>query len=159
MASTLIVPEEEPDNSKDRPRIIALAAFLAVVVFGIDLVMPLGVAEAVPYVAVVLVILRSPEPRDPLYAAIGCSFLTILGFFLSPKGSELWLAEINRGLALFAIWATAILASQIQSADAAVRAKSQMLSGILRNMPAIAFHLGEDGFLKESVGKDSIASA
>ena len=153
MAQTFSLPEEEPDLSKDRPRIIALAIFLAVVIFGIDLVMPLGVAEAVPYVAVVLVILRSPEPRDPLYAAIGCSALTLLGFFLSPKGSELWLAEINRVMALFAIWATAILARQIKTADADIRGKSQMLAGILRNMPAVAFHLGEDGYLKESVGK------
>ena len=153
MAQTLSLPEEEPDLSKDRPRIITLATFLAVVIFGVDLVMPLGVAEAVPYVAVVLVILRSPEPRDPLYAAVGCSVLTLIGFFLSPKGSELWLAEINRVMALFAIWATAILARQIKTADADIRSKSQMLAGILRNMPAVAFQLGEDGFLRESVGK------
>ncbi len=154
MTNTFLLPEEEHDNSKDRPRIIGLACFLATVIFGLDMLMPLGVAEAVPYVAVVLLALRSPHPRDPIYAAIGCSALTILGFFVSPKGSsELWLAEINRGMALFAIWATAILASQIKSADSAIRNKSQMLSGILRNMPAVAFQLGEDGFLKESVGK------
>ncbi|MCA9471795.1 MAG: GAF domain-containing protein [Nitrospirales bacterium] len=147
------LPEEEPDLSKDRPRIIALAVFLAAIIFGVDLVMPLGVAEAVPYVAVVLVILRSPDPRDPLYAAIGCSALTFFGFLLSPQGSELWLAEINRVMALFAIWVTAILARQIKSADADIRGKSQMLAGILRNMPTVAFHLGEDGYLKESVGK------
>lgn len=153
MAQTFSLPEEEPNLSNDRPRIIALATFLAAVIFGLDLIMPLGVAEAVPYVAVVLVMLRSSEPRDPLYAAVGCSALTIIGFFLSPKGSELWLAEINRVMALFAIWATAILARQIKTADADIRGKSQILAGILRNMPAVAFLLGEDGFLKESVGK------
>jgi len=153
MTNSFLLPEEELDNSKDRPRIIAFASFLAAVIFGLDMLMPLGVAEAVPYVAVVLMVLRSPNPRDPVYAAIGCSVLTVIGIFVSPKGSELWLGEINRGMALFAIWATAILASQIKSADAAVRAKSQMLSGILRNMPAVAFYLGEDGYMKESVGK------
>ena len=146
MADSFLLPEEERDNTKDRPRIIALAGFLAAVIFGSDLVMPLGVAEAVPYVAVVLVMLRSPQPRDPLYAAAWCSALTALGFFFSPKGSELWLGEINRLMALFAIWVTALLASQTKSADAAVRTKSQMLSGILRNMPAVAFQVGEDGF-------------
>ncbi len=153
MANPFTLPEEEPDHSKDRPRILALAILLAVVIFVLDSFIPLGVAEAVPYVAVVLVVLRSPHPRDPIYAAVGCSILTLLGFFLSPKGSALWIAEINRGLALFAIWATAILASQIKSTDAAVRAKGQILSGILRNMPAVAFRLGEEGYLKESVGK------
>lgn len=153
MAHSFLLPEEERDNSKDRPRIIALASFLSAVVFGMDMFMPIGVAEAVPYVAVVLLALRSPNPRDPVYAAIACSVLTVIGFFVSPKGSELWLGEINRGMALFAIWATAILARQIKSADVAVRANSQMLSGILRNMPAVAFHLGEDGYMKESVGK------
>jgi hypothetical protein len=38
--------------------------------------------------------------------------LTIIGYFLSPDGGELWKALINRSLVIFAIWAVAILSVQ-----------------------------------------------
>ncbi|NIQ02070.1 MAG: hypothetical protein GWM98_18050, partial [Nitrospinaceae bacterium] len=39
----------------------------------------------------------------------GTSGLTILGFFLGQPDGALWQAVINRFLALFAIWVTAVL--------------------------------------------------
>jgi hypothetical protein len=39
-----------------------------------------------------------------------CTALTLLGFYYSPAGGELWKVIFNRALALFAIWITAILA-------------------------------------------------
>jgi hypothetical protein len=44
--------------------------------------------------------------------AIVGSMLTILGFYSSPTGGELWKVLANRSLALFAIWTTAILSYQ-----------------------------------------------
>jgi len=44
--------------------------------------------------------------------AIGGSILTVIGFYSSPAGGELWKVIFNRSLALFAIWATAILSVQ-----------------------------------------------
>lgn len=41
-----------------------------------------------------------------------CSLLTLVGFYFSPPGGELWKVVFNRGLALFAIWVTAILTFQ-----------------------------------------------
>ena len=93
-------------------RIIALGVAISAVVFGLDSMIPLGVAGGVPYILVVLVSLWSPRIRLTYYAAIGVSILVIAGFYTSPPGGELWKIVCNRGLALFAIWTTAVLSVQ-----------------------------------------------
>lgn len=83
---------------------------LAVIILFVDLNIPLGVAGGVPYIAVILLSLRSPNKGFTVFVAITCSMLTIVGFFLSPEGGEMWKIFFNRALALFAIWVTASLA-------------------------------------------------
>lgn len=83
--------------------------FLALVIFAIDLQIPLGVAGGVPYIAVILISYRSKNTHNVIYLAILCSLLTVLGFYFSPSGGELWQVLSNRALAIFAIWTTAIL--------------------------------------------------
>lgn len=75
----------------------------------IDLFIPLGVAGGVPYVVVILLALWIPGKRHPIYLALICSILTIAGYSFSPSGGELWQVLMNRALALFVIWVTAIL--------------------------------------------------
>jgi len=87
-----------------------ICALLAIAIFTIDLQVPLGVAGGVPYIAVILISLWSPNSKAVIYLAIICSILTLLGFYFSPTGGELWKVISNRLLALFAIWVTAILA-------------------------------------------------
>lgn len=82
---------------------------LALAIFAIDLQVPLGVAGGVPYVAVILLSYMSKNIRSVIYFAVFCSFLTLLGFYFSPSGGELWKVVSNRALALFAIWTSAIL--------------------------------------------------
>jgi signal transduction histidine kinase len=77
--------------------------------FVFDLIMPLGVAAAVPYALLVLLSLRSPGTGLTWFAATSASVLTLLGFALSPPGGELWKVLLNRLLALFVIWMTAYL--------------------------------------------------
>ena len=86
-----------------------ICALLIVAIFSFDLHIPLGVAGGVPYIAVIFVSLWSPKPNFAIYLAIICSFMTLLGFYFSPPGGELWKVIFNRSLALFAIWITAIL--------------------------------------------------
>ncbi|MDH5698781.1 MAG: hypothetical protein OEZ41_02330, partial [Nitrospirota bacterium] len=138
---------------KNRGQILGLALLVATVVFVVDLFLPLGVAEAVPYVAVVLIALRSPEKNDSLRLASLCTVLTIVGYSLSPAGTEPWIGITNRSIALFAIWSTALLAMQVREADAATRDQSSMLTGILSNMPAVAFRIDQDGIMHESIGR------
>ena len=93
-------------------RVIVLCVAILVSIFFVDSLIPLGVAGGVPYILAVLVSLWSSRRRLPFYVAVGASILVIAGFYTSPPGGELWKILCNRGLALFAIWTTAILSVQ-----------------------------------------------
>lgn len=153
MKNPLSLPSPSELGATNRARVLALCGLVAAVVFGLDLALPRGVAEAVPYVLAVLISLWSPNKRDTLWVAGACSVLTVVGLVLSPKGGAMWMAEINRVLALFAIWVVALLALKIKESDDSVRGKSQILTGILTNMPAVVFRLDETGYITQSVGK------
>ena len=87
------------------------SAFLALIIFAIDLNLPLGIAGGVPYIVVILLGLLSRHRRFIIISAILCSALIVLGFYFSPPGGEgeLWKVLTNRFLALFAVWVTVIL--------------------------------------------------
>jgi len=82
---------------------------VAAATFAFDLSMPLGVAGGVPYVALVLIGLWMPGKKFIYVLATVASILTVAGYFLSVSSGLAWVAFTNRGLALFAIWTTAIL--------------------------------------------------
>ena len=77
-----------------------------------DVLIPLGVAAGVPYVSVVLISLWAPKKNFTIITAVISTVLTIVGFFYSPMGGEMWKVLFNRALALFAIWVTAFLTLQ-----------------------------------------------
>ena len=93
-------------------KIFIICMLLAAVFLAIDLVTPLGVADGTLYVAVVLLSLWGSNKWFTVLIATLCSILTVIGFFYSPPGGELWQVLSNRGLALFAIWVTAFLTLQ-----------------------------------------------
>ncbi len=86
-----------------------ICGLLSITILFIDLSIPLGVAGGVPYIAVVLLSLWSPKTKFTINAAVICSILTVIGFYYSPSGGEMWKVLFNRALALFAIWVTAVL--------------------------------------------------
>ena len=90
--------------------LLLLCVLLAGLIFVIDLHVPLGVADGIPYVAVVGLALWFREPRYTVYFAAACSVLTVAGYFGSPPGVEAWQAVTNRVLIVLGIWVTAILA-------------------------------------------------
>jgi hypothetical protein len=83
-------------------------AVLALGIFAIDLLLPLGVAVGVLYTILVLLSLWAPHRRFILLVAAVVSVLTVLDLFLSP-GDAYWMAVSNRLLSLFTIWVTAVL--------------------------------------------------
>lgn len=91
------------------PWLIPLAVAMAVVIFLVDIALPLGVAGGVPYVALVLLGLWSPRRSLIIVLALVATLLTLGGYIISPEGGIPWMVITNRGLALFAIWVTAIL--------------------------------------------------
>ena len=104
--------ENDASIMKKDKRILLLCTCISVVIFTVDLVTPLGVAAGVPYIAVILLSLFSGRRKLPVQLGISSSLLTLLGFFLSPPGGEFWKVIVNRLLALFAIWTTAVLGMQ-----------------------------------------------
>jgi len=89
--------------------VVLLGLLIGIAVFLFDIFSPMGVAAGVPYVAMVLVGLIAQRARFILILAVIGSVLTFVGYFLSPAGVTFEVVWINRGLALFAIWATAIV--------------------------------------------------
>ena len=100
------------DNSHSflsRRRHILTAVMIGMFIFILDLQLPLGVADGVLYVALVLIGLRVKTRRFIFWAAAFGTALTLAGFFLSPPGGEFWKVLANRALAVITIWITAYL--------------------------------------------------
>ncbi|HJV35050.1 hypothetical protein [Geomonas sp.] len=87
-------------------------AFAMVAILAVDLKIPLGVAMAVLYSAVVLLSLRSEEKRFILFVAIVSSLFTIGPLLHKEPIDEMWKAVVNRLLALTSIWVTCYLGMQ-----------------------------------------------
>jgi hypothetical protein len=68
-------------------------------------------------VLLVLVSLWSPKKGFTYLMAILGALLTVIGFFFSPAGGEMWKVIFNRALALFVIWITALLSLQRKKAN------------------------------------------
>lgn len=117
-------------------RILLPGIVLAASVFAFDLMMPLGVAAGVPYVALVLIGLWAPGTRFILVLAGIGTTLTLLGYFFSPSGGMWWVVLTNRGLAIFAIWTTAILVAHRKRARDALKAAHDELEERVRRRTA-----------------------
>lgn len=90
--------------------VVLLSLLLCIVVLFFDIYSPLGIAAGVPYIALVLVGLIAQRTQFILVLAVIGSVLTIVGYYLSPKGiTHNDVVLVNRALALFAIWSTAIV--------------------------------------------------
>ncbi len=98
--------EDKPE--KEYWPIIA-SIFLAGCIFLLDISSKLGIAGGVPYVALFLISLRSPTRYMIISMGILGTLLTIIGFFFSPSGAEMWVVLVNRFFAIFAIWIAALL--------------------------------------------------
>ena len=121
------MPRQETPDSK----VIGLCGALCAAIFAADLFIPLGVAAGVPYIAPVLISYRASTRRYILIVAVVGSALTLLGYLLSPSGGVPWMVATNRGLALAAIWITALLAYGRRHTGDALRRSESTLSGAL----------------------------
>lgn len=95
---------------KTSPRLLVVTLVTVAGIFVLDLLLPLGVAVGMLYVAPVLISSWSPRQAFTLAVAMASMSLTLLGFLLSPLGGTLGMAVANCSLTLCAILVTAILA-------------------------------------------------
>ncbi|PIQ97692.1 MAG: hypothetical protein COV67_02800, partial [Nitrospinae bacterium CG11_big_fil_rev_8_21_14_0_20_56_8] len=86
-----------------------LGIILIVLTFVLDLSLPLGVADGSLYVGSILIGLLSRDRRLIWTFAILGGTLTIVGYFLSPPGGELWKVLVNRFISLLTIGMTTYL--------------------------------------------------
>jgi hypothetical protein len=110
----------------------AAVIVLTTAVLVIDLVTPLGFAGGVPYVAVMLLSAWLPRHRDIILFGFVCSALVAVGLFYSPPGGPLFQVLANRGLAVFAIWATGFFLIQRKKTESAIQTANDELESRVR---------------------------
>jgi PAS domain S-box-containing protein len=116
------VTEHRAGFGRDDILLLSLSLVIAVGIFLLDLLIPLGVAAGVPYIAVVFLGAWLPWRHSViLLAAIGTT-LTVLGYLFSAPAGIAWMVVLNRSLALFAIWLTAFLLMKRRKAEEALKA-------------------------------------
>ena len=123
--------------------IISCLTLSAVILIG-DIMLPLGVAAGVPYVAVVLLAMWGTSERFIYITAALASVLTAAGYLLSPEGGVAWVVLANRALALFAIWVTAILGSMLMRALNEAKQEKKKAETYLEVAGTILMTLGTD---------------
>jgi len=92
-----------------------LTACLALAIFALDTVTDYEIALATFYVVVVLLSLSFCRRKGVIAVSIGCIFLTVLSYYLTPDGN-FRLGVINTSISLLAIGATSYLALKIEAA-------------------------------------------
>lgn len=86
------------------------ASALAGFILFIDILTPLGVADAILYVALVMFCFWASDSRAPFIMAVTASVLTLVGAMLSPPGEAHWDVPVaNRAFSMIAIWISAII--------------------------------------------------
>ena len=102
--------------------LIAVTVGLAGGVFLVDLILPLGVAEWVPYAAIILLSLWSPHRNFAVVLAGTCTLLIILGFLYSPAGGDSPRIDLfNRSIGILVIWVIGLLCVLRLEAENALR--------------------------------------
>ena len=83
--------------------LVGLTIVLAVAIFLIDFKMPLGVAAATPYIAIVLLAFWAPWWWFVYVVATLAMLLTIIGVYMPAPSEITWMAILNRCLTLVVI--------------------------------------------------------
>jgi MFS family permease len=109
--------------------LLSLNICLAICVFALDTFVPLGIATGMLYVTPVawLALWSSKKEASLVVAAAGiCTALSIVGFLMIPHG-VVWIDAVNRAIAIFIIWMTAILSVLRKRAEE----ETKILRGLL----------------------------
>lgn len=139
------------DSPDSEPRLSSHAIYAAIVVytlsiFAFDLVLKLGIAAGVPYLFSVWIAYRAPRTTTLWITALACSALTIVGAFLPLTNDDFSaVVVINRVLALFAIWITAILCYQVRKTRDTLTDREQQVRQIIESAPTAMLMTDTDG--------------
>lgn len=106
-----------------------VAAILACLFFVLDLLVPLGVADAVLYSVVVFLSAASRYRRLPVVTATACSLLTFIAASFSPRvpGLPAWFEWSNHLLSLFGVWAPVAFVYQRRRTESLLKEVNEQL--------------------------------
>jgi hypothetical protein len=108
--------------------LVAAVVALATGALVLDLFLPLGVAVGPLYAMPVLVSLWWPGRIPTIASSVAGTIFVVLDFFISPPGATFWIVLLNRGIALFVIWSTAMLVLYRKGAEEQIKILSGLLS-------------------------------
>jgi signal transduction histidine kinase len=120
---------EQKTKTRKEPSLkyIGLGLIFSGLIFVLDTQIPLGIADGMLYVVLVLLGLMSRNRSYIVYAAVLGSILNAVGFMVSPPGGEWGKVVANRLLAVFTIWMTAILCLIIHRVEENLRSANDRL--------------------------------
>jgi PAS domain S-box-containing protein len=111
-----------PELSPPRHLMLFICSLLVAVIFICDIYTPLGIADGILYDIPLLMTLWLPSKRSTLLMAASASLLVIVGGYLSPHSAVVvWMALVNRIMALLVIWSVALLVLQRKEVEAKLR--------------------------------------
>lgn len=106
------MPLKQPPLPRSRDGELLIAAgVITLVIFLLDLELPIGIAISALYGSVILFGLFIRIRSYAFWGALVTTLLTTVGAWLSPPGGTLLYAIVNRGLTLIGVWVTAWLVS------------------------------------------------
>lgn len=126
----------------------ALSCLLATAIFFIDIMLPLGVAGGVPYVAAVLLGWWFININQIVVIGAVSVVLTITGYVLSPEGGILWIVIVNRGLAVFVIAVSTFLVIVARKAAEARYQSELRFSQVLDNAVSGVITIDKQGTVR-----------
>jgi len=104
--------------------VAALCLVLALAILALDYLTPLGIADGMLYVTVLLL---APAARKPVLTgslAAGCTLLVGVGYWISPTvGVTAFIPVTNRILSVGMVWSTALLVLSLQRARSRIEAQ------------------------------------
>ncbi|CAN5298832.1 hypothetical protein BH09BAC5_BH09BAC5_00380 [soil metagenome] len=110
--------------------ILIACVVLATGIFIIDLYTPLGIADGVSYVSLVVLTLWTSRSSHTFIAAIVGTMLTIAGMLFSPVGEGASIFITNRVLAVIGIWAAAFVILRFKQSEKDARKMKDSLDAL-----------------------------
>ena len=99
--------------SINESHLLILGLFFVVIVFIIDLLLPLGIAVGILYLAPLLIVSFSRKLSHLYLCATMCSFLCVVSAFLSPSIDTIWKPILNRFISISVLWIVTMLIQQL----------------------------------------------
>jgi PAS domain S-box-containing protein len=124
---------------------------VGVLIFILDLNMPLGVAAGIPYVAVIIVGARVMNARGVLILGLVASILVVIGAIVSQlDDGASWKGITNRIYTLFAIWFAMLILLRNKAAERSLRQSEAQMLTFIQSAPDATILIDSQGEIRLS---------